>query len=141
MRFFQNLKFKLQNLLFFDRFKAFITDIFMIYTPILYIATYAILGSKEAFRENQFAIFICFSLYCFILSILFSLKSQTLGYMYFNLFLKSDSGEKIGFFLSLFRLILFCFSMSLIFGLIFPFFRKDGKAFHDYICKTKVVKI
>ena len=141
MRFFQNLKFKLQNLLFFDRFKAFITDIFMIYTPILYIMTYVVLGSKEAFRESEFAIFICFSLYCFILSILFSLKSQTLGYMYFNLFLKSDSGEKIGFFLSLFRLILFCFSMSLIFGLIFPFFRKDGKAFHDYICKTKVVKI
>lgn len=141
MRFFQNLKFKLQNLLFFDRFKAFITDIFMIYTPILYIMTYVVLGSKEAFRESEFAIFICFLLYCFILSILFSLKSQTLGYMYFNLFLKSDSGEKIGFFLSLFRLILFCFSMSLIFGLIFPFFRKDGKAFHDYICKTKVVKI
>lgn len=113
----------------------------MIYTPILYIATYAILGSKEAFRENQFAIFICFLLYCFILSLLFSLKSQTLGYMYFNLFLKSDSGEKIGFFLALFRLILFCFSMSLIFGFIFPFFRKDGKAFHDYICKTKVIKI
>ena len=141
MGFLKNLKSRLQNLLFFDRFKAFITDIFMIYMPILYIMTYVVLGSKEAFRESEFAIFICFSLYCFILSILFSLKSQTLGYMYFNLFLKSDSGEKIGFFLSLFRLILFCFSMSLIFGLIFPFFRKDGKAFHDYICKTKVVKI
>ena len=141
MIFLNGLKNKLNNFLFFDRFKAFITDIFMIYMPILYIMTYVVLGSKDAFRESEFAMFICFSLYCFILSILFSLKSQTLGYMYFNLFLKSDNGEKIGFFLSLFRLILFCLSMSLLFGFLFPFFRKDNKTFHDYICKTKVIKI
>ncbi|EQD90034.1 hypothetical protein HPSA50_0430 [Helicobacter pylori SouthAfrica50] len=43
------------------RLKAFITDVFMIYTPMLYIMSYMILGSAKDFRENQSAIFcVCF---------------------------------------------------------------------------------
>jgi len=35
-----------------DRVKAFITDLFMIYTPILYAITYVVLGNKEAFQRS-----------------------------------------------------------------------------------------
>ncbi|RAX52685.1 hypothetical protein CCY99_06850 [Helicobacter sp. 16-1353] len=129
-----------QQILFIDKFKAFLTDIFMIYMPILYIATYFILGSKEAFQQSQITLFICFFLYAIILSILFATKSQTLGYMYAEIILLKDDDRKVGFFLALFRFILFCFSMSLVFGFFVPFMRKDRKTFHDFICKTKVLK-
>lgn len=130
----------LKQILFIDKFKAFLTDIFMIYMPILYIATYLVLGSKEAFQQSQTTLFICFFLYAIILSIFFATKSQTLGYMYSEIILLRDDNKKVGFFLALVRFLLFCLSMSLLFGFFVPFMRKDRKTFHDFICKTKVLK-
>lgn len=129
-----------QKILLIYRFKAFITDIFMIYVPILYIATYVVLGSKEAFQNSQITLFVCFCIYATITSLFFAFKSQTLGYMYAEIILLKDDNSKIGFFLAFFRFIVFCFSMSLIFGFFFPFIRKDKKTFHDFICKTKVIR-
>lgn len=128
----------IQSLLLIERMKAFITDIFMIYTPILYL-WYIILGSKEAFQQNQFIIFICFLFYSFVISFLFSSKGQTFGYMYAEIKLIRDDGKNIGFLLSFFRFILFCFSMSLLFGFFVPFFNKKQKTFHDLITKTSVI--
>lgn len=130
----------LKQMLFVEKFKAFLTDIFMIYMPILYVTTYLILGSKEAFQQNQIALFICFFLYASITSLLLAKKSQTLGYMYAEIALFRDDGKKVGFFLALFRFLLFCFSMSLLFGFFIPFMRKDRKTFHDFVCKTKVLR-
>lgn len=130
----------LKQILFIDKFKAFLTDIFMIYMPILYIATYLVLGSKEAFQQSQITLFICFFLYAIILSIFFAIKSQTLGYMYSEIILLRDDNKKVGFFLAFIRFLLFCLSMSLLFGFFVPFMRKDRKTFHDFICKTKVLK-
>lgn len=123
-----------------ERIKAFITDVFMIYMPILYIATYGILGSKEAFQSNQPVILICFLFYAFITSLLFSLKSQTLGYMYAEIKLIRDDGKKVGFFLALFRFFAFCFSMSLLFGFFIPFMNRNRRTFHDFVAKTSVIE-
>ncbi len=146
----------INQILLLERLKAFITDIFMIYMPILYIATYVVLGSKEAFQDSQITLFVCFVLYAMILSIFFTKKSQTLGYMYAEIALIKDSDvapdfnqshnlleskdSKVSFLRSICRFVLFCISMSLVFGLFVPFMRKDRKTFHDLICNTRVVK-
>ena len=122
------------------RIKALITDIFMIYMPILYITTYGILGSKEAFQANQLVILICFLLYACITSLLFALKSQTLGYIYAEIRLVRDDGKKVSFFVALFRFFAFCFSMSLLFGLFIPFMNKNRRTFHDFVAKTNIIE-
>lgn len=126
------------KMLLIERIKAFITDIFMIYTPILYIS-YIILGSKEAFQQNQVVIFICFLSYTLITSYLFSIRGQTLGYMYAEIKLIKNDGQKVGFLLAFFRFLLFCFSMSLLFGFFVPFINKNRKTFHDLITQTSVI--
>lgn len=130
----------LKKILLVDRIKAFIVDVFMIYTPILYIVTYGILGSKNEFINNDIAIFVCFSLYCIIISFMFYKKSQTLGYRYSSIILLRENNSNVGFLLSLLRVLLFCISMSLLFGFLFPFLSRDNKTFHDFFCKTKVIK-
>lgn len=133
-------KFKkvMADMLLLERIKAFITDIFMINMPILYISTYLVLGSKEAFLQSEVAHFVCVLLYALITSFLFSKKSQTLGYMYAEIILLDMSAKevKIGFFRALFRFIVFIFSMGLVFGIFVPFIRKDRRFFHDIVCNT-----
>ena len=83
---------------FFLRFKAFVIDLFMIYTPILYIVTYFILGSKEALWANQGAVLSCWALYGGIDSLLCSTLSQTPGMRAQELILVDKEGQKVGFF-------------------------------------------
>ncbi len=124
--------------LIFARFKAFITDMFMIYTPLLYIMTYVILGSAQNFRENQSAIFLCIFLYGFISSVFFSAKGQTPGYRYVNLILSRQDGSRVSFLLAFVRFFVWLLSMALVIGLFFPFFHREKCALHDVICRTKV---
>lgn len=122
------------------RMKAFITDIFMIYMPILYVATYVILGSKEALWENQMAIFICVLLYLAITSALFARNGQSLGYVYAGIVLKKESGKEVGFASAFIRGVVFCVSFGLVFGIFVPFVRKDRRFLHDIISKTKLAQ-
>ncbi len=113
----------------------------MIYMPILYVMTYAILGSKEALWENQAAIFACFACYAIITAALFALCGKTPGYAYAGIILRGQNGEKAGFFRTLFRCVVFCASFALIFGIFVPLVWKNAGFLHDKISKTKVVKI
>ncbi|RDU63968.1 RDD family protein [Helicobacter sp. MIT 14-3879] len=132
----------LVKMLLLERIKAFITDIFMIYMPILYIA-YIILGSKKAFLDSEITHFVCFLLYALITSILFSKTSQTLGYKYSQIILvennKTIEESKISFLKAFIRFLLFCISMTLVFGVVLPFIRKDRRFFHDILCNTEVI--
>ncbi len=128
------------NHLIFARFKAFVTDIFMIYTPLLYIMTYVVLGSAQSFRENQSAIFLCIFLYGFISSAFFAAKSQTPGYRYMGLILQTKDDKNPTLLLALLRFFIWLLSMSLLIGLFFPFFHPQKIALHDLICRTKVLK-
>lgn len=123
------------------RLKAFITDIFMIYMPILYVATYVVLGSKEALWESQGAIFTCVALYIFILSLFFARSGQSLGYKYAKIALVKENGREIGFATALIRNIIFCASFGLIFGLFVPLVRKDRRFLHDIISRVRVEKV
>lgn len=135
------LKNFLNQTLIIPRLKAFITDIFMIYMPILYVATYVVLGSKEALWESQGAIFICWALYVLILSLFFARDGQSLGYKYAKIALVKENGSDVGFATALIRNIIFCASFGLIFGIFVPFVRKDRRFLHDIISKVRVKEI
>lgn len=123
---------------FFLRFKAFVIDLFMIYTPILYITTYIILGSKEALWANQGAIFICWLLYALIDSLFCSIASQTPGMRAQEIALVDIHGNKLGFFRCFLRFFVWLSSLGLVFGFVFPLFRKDRASFQDWLCQTKI---
>lgn len=126
---------------FFLRFKAFVIDLFMIYTPILYIMTYVVLGSSEAFRSNQIAIFLSTLIYIIIVSLFCSIASQTPGMRAQELVLVDKNNQKVGFLKCFIRFFAWLVSLGLVFGFVFPFFRKDRLSFQDWLCQTRVLNI
>lgn len=125
----------------FLRIKAFIIDTFMIYIPILYFTTYVILGSKEAFLENQFAIFIDIFLFGFILTIFFSIKGQSPGYKAYEIELIDMKTEKrVKFLKAFWRYFCFLIAGASVVGLFLCFFREDRLNLHDILSKTKAIK-
>lgn len=123
-----------------DRIKAFITDMFMIYAPILYVITYLILDGKDDFQSSEIAPLIGVTLYGIIYSIFLSKFGQTPGKKAYEMKVLDDkSGQKIGFFRSVFRYVAFLFTATTLLGLFLPFYRKDKKALHDLLCGTIVV--
>ncbi len=125
-----------------DRIKAFITDMFMIYVPILYIITYAIMDGKDEFQSSDIAPFIGVLLYG-IIYVLFLWKSgQTPGKRAYELkVVDFKTGNKITLIQAILRFIGFLFSATILIGLIFPFYRKDKRALHDLIADTVVIPV
>jgi uncharacterized RDD family membrane protein YckC len=120
-----------------DRIKAFITDMFMIYAPILYLITYVVLSGKEEFQATQWAPLLGVTLYGVIYAVLISKFGQTPGKKAYLLKVVDDKTfENIGFFRAFCRFVAFLFSATILLGLIVPFYRKDKKALHDIICST-----
>ncbi len=120
-----------------DKIKAFITDMFMIYAPILYIITYLVMGGKDEFQSSQLAPLIGVSLYGLVYALLIAKFGQTPGKKAYTMKVVDDKTyEKIGFFKALCRFMAFLFSATILLGLLTPFYRKDKKALHDIICST-----
>ena len=126
-----------------DRLVAFITDMFMINMPILYITTYFVLGSKEAFLENHIAIFVCVILFGIITSLSFAVSGQTPGYRYARIKLVQEGADiqKPSFLVAFLRYLLWIFSMACVVGVLLALFRKDSKTLYDLVCHTKVVSL
>jgi uncharacterized RDD family membrane protein YckC len=120
-----------------DRIKALITDMFMIYAPILYIITYVIMGGKDAFQSSQLAPFVGVSLYGLVYAVLVAKFGQTPGKKAYSMKVVDDTTyENISFFRALCRFIAFLFSATILLGLLTPFYREDKKALHDIVCAT-----
>ncbi|MCX2717863.1 RDD family protein [Helicobacter sp. MIT 21-1697] len=136
-----SLKKQLQLMHASERIKAFITDMFMINMPLLYLTTYVFLDGKEAFTHNQSAIFACGISYGFITSLFLALSTQTPGYRYMRLRLvRSESCvDKVGFFRALTRYVLWVVGTSFLFGILIGLLRRDGRCLHDVLCKTQVI--
>lgn len=124
------------------RVKAFITDMFMIYAPILYIITYVVMSGKDDFQSSQFAPFFAVALYGIIYALLLSMFAQTPGKKAYDIKVVDDrNGQNIGFFRAICRFVLFLFTATTLLGLFIPFYRRDKKALHDIVCKTVVVAL
>jgi uncharacterized RDD family membrane protein YckC len=124
------------------RVKAFITDMFMIYAPILYIITYVAMSGKEDFQSSQLAPFAGVALYGIIYAILLSKFGQTPGKKAYEIkVVDTKTGENLSFFRAIFRFIAFLFTATTLLGLFVPFYRRDKKALHDLICGSLVVAL
>ncbi len=123
-----------------DRIKAFITDMFMIYVPILYIITYVFMGTKEAFLESDIAPFIAVSIYGLIYSLLLSKLGQTPGKKAYEIkVVDAKSGKMLSFVKAFCRFVMFLFSSFTLLGLIVILYRKDKKSLHDLVCGSVVL--
>ncbi|WP_107929867.1 RDD family protein [Campylobacter concisus] len=123
------------------RVKAYIIDLFIIGMPIIYATTYLLLDGKEAFLQNQLAIFGVNSLISFIMCLFFSIKAQTPGYKAQEIYLINlQTGKKLGLFHAILRQICFAFAGFSIIGLCLCFFRKDKLNLHDIITHSAAVQ-
>lgn len=124
------------------RVKAFITDMFMIYVPILYIITYVFMSGKDDFQSSQFAPFAGVALYGLIYALLLSKFGQTPGKKAYEIkVVDAKTGKNLTFFRAIFRFIAFLFTATTLLGLFVPFYRRDKKALHDLVCGTLVVAV
>lgn len=141
-----NLKAQLSLMYASRRVKAFITDMFMINMPILYLTTYIFLDGKDAFTHNQIAILACGISYGIITSLFFAISSQTPGYRYAQLKLvrfsedsQSLSKHKVGFIRVFVRYVFWIIGTSFLFGIVIGILRTDGRCLHDVLCDTCVI--
>ena len=125
-----------------DRIKALITDLFMIYMPIMFIITYAVLNGKEEFQDSQLAPLIGTLIYGVIYALFLSKSAQTPGKKAYAIkVVNYHTLENLSFISAFIRFIAFLFSATIIVGLLVPFFRKDNKALHDLICSSIEIKV
>ncbi len=117
-----------------DRVKAFLTDSFMLFMPIIYIVFYIVMGSREEFRANMLLGWIYILVPHFIITTLFLyIKNQTPGYKAYNIKLCTFKHKKPTLLQVALRYIIFTITM-VIFPLLFiPFFTKQKLGLHDYI--------
>lgn len=125
-----------------DRIKAFITDLFMIYTPILYAITYVVLGNKEAFQHSFWGPFSAVVLYGIIYALFIAKTGQTPGKKAYKIKVVDEkTHENISLLRAIVRFVAFLFSATILIGLIFPFYNKRKKALHDIIAKTVEIEV
>ncbi|WP_457745284.1 RDD family protein [Sulfurimonas sp.] len=125
-----------------DKIKALITDMFMIYAPILYVIAYVIMGGKDAFQSSQVAPFFGVLLYGLIYAGLIAKFGQTPGKKAYDIkVVDAKTLKNISFFRAFARFIAFLFSATIIVGLLTPLFRKDKKALHDILCHTVEIMV
>ncbi len=122
------------------RIKAFITDMFMIMMPIMYITTYIIMDGKDDFQASDTAHWITMIVYGAIIVAFWVFKGQTPGFKAYEIILIDDkTKEKLGWIKATIRYILYLISAVSILGFLLPFFRKDKKTFQDLVMQTSVV--
>ena len=124
------------------RTKAFITDIFMLLMPLMYIVTYIVIGSLQEFATERLEGWIYILIPNFIIVTLFFYKSgQTPGCRAYAIKLvDSKTLEKPHFLSIVLRYYFQLFSIISIFGLLIAFFRKDKKTLHDLLSGTVLIK-
>jgi len=134
------IKDKVHYARFVDKVKALITDLFMIYAPILYFITYAVMNGRDDFQSSQLAPLVGVLLYGLVYAYLISKSGQTPGKKAYEIkVVDSSTGECISFFRALLRFFTFLFSATFLLGLFVEFFRKDNKSLHDILVKTKEI--
>jgi len=129
-----------------DRIKALITDMFMIYAPILYFIAYVVMNGKDDFQSSQIAPFMGVLMYGVVYALLLSRFAQTPGKKAYDIkVVDAKSGKSISFLRAFCRFVAFLVSATVVLGVFVPFYRqkfyKDNKALHDLMTNTIVTKV
>lgn len=124
-----------------SRLKAFLTDTFLITTPIFYVVIYFIMGGGEAFAQNRVGGWgLIFVLHATVILFFWIKKAQTPGLKAYSLkVIHATTHQKITFINALIRYITTLFAVVSILLLFIPFFRKDRRTFQDILSNTSVV--
>lgn len=125
-----------------DRFKAFVTDSFMILMPLMYFVFYVVMGSREEFAENMLLGWLYIFVPHFLIVItLYKLKGQTPGYKQYDIKVVNTKIETPTLTQLILRYVIFTLSIFFPAGLFFCFMRKDKKNMHDILSGTIPVKV
>ena len=120
-----------------NRVKAFLTDSFMIFMPIIYLVFYVIMGSREEFRAHMLIGWVYILIPHYLVTTLFLyVKNQTPGYKAYNIKLSTFGHTKPSFLQISVRYIVFTLTMAVFPLLFIPFFTKRKLGLHDYISAT-----
>lgn len=125
-----------------QRFKAFLTDLFLITTPIMYVVIYIIMGSGDGFAQNRTLGWSIILGTTFVIIGIFWLKNgQTPGLKSYDIKLVDNKTEdRISVLQAFLRYIATFFAIILIAPLFYCYFNKDRKTFQDIVSNTKIIK-
>ena len=123
------------------RLKAFLTDTFLITTPILYIVIYLIMGSGEDFAQNRSLGWgIIFAVHASIILIFWLKNGQTPGLRAYEIkIVDSITKQRVSVIQVLIRYVTTLFAVVSIFLLFLPFFNKDKKTIQDIFSNTIII--
>ncbi len=125
-----------------SKIKGFITDLFMIYTPILYLITYVILNGKEAFQASALAQFFGVMVYGIIYALFIFKTGQTPGKKAYGMkVVDMKTHQKLSFFRALWRFVAFLLTATTLLGLLLPFYTKGRRALHDILSGSVEIEI
>ncbi len=124
-----------------SRLKAFLTDTFLITTPILYIVIYLIMGSGAEFAENRsLGWTIIFAFHSTIILIFWLKNGQTPGLKAYDIKLVDNTTkQRVSVMQVLIRYITTLFAVISVFLLFVPFFNKNKKTFQDILSNTVII--
>jgi len=124
------------------KIKAFITDVFMLLMPIMYIVTYLVMGSLQEFQTDILSGWIYILVPNFIIVFLFFWKSgQTPGCRAYSIELvDAKTGKKAHPLAIALRYYFELLSIISLFGLLMAFFRQDRKCLHDLLSGTILIE-
>ncbi len=124
-----------------SRLKAFLTDTFLITTPIFYIVIYLIMGSGAEFAENRgLGWGIIFSVHATIILIFWLKNGQTPGLKAYDIKLVDNlTKQRVSVIQVLVRYLTTLIAVVSIFLLFIPFFNKDKKTFQDILSNTMII--
>ena len=124
-----------------SRLKAFLTDTFLITTPIFYIVIYIIMGSGEEFSQNRSLGWgIIFTVHAIIILIFWLKNGQTPGLKAYDIKLVDNlTKQRVSVIQVLVRYITTLTAVVSIFLLFVPFFNKDKKTFQDILSNTIII--
>jgi uncharacterized RDD family membrane protein YckC len=125
-----------------DRFKAFITDSFMLLMPIIYLVMYIVMGGREGFAEDKLLGWLYIIIPFVIVETIFIAKSgQTPGMKAYNIKVIELSTDRVpnSVVLIIFRQLLGVVDF-LLFGWLLIFFRRDHRTPHEIFTNTAFIK-
>lgn len=125
-----------------QRFRAFLTDLFLITTPIIYLVIYVIMGGGDGFAQNRTLGWGIILLLCYLIIGIFWLKNgQTPGLKSYDIKLVDNKTEgRLSVIQASVRFITTFFAIVLIAPLFYCYFNKDRKTFQDLLSNTKIIK-